>query len=274
MDLRRKSARLAYQADRKILNAEEEDHLRMDIPAHERLRPFKQRSPSSTPSIRRFAATTVAIFLGLFFITNMSAYSQIFMANLKEFTTPEVTMGPVVPEDTAEEVVRSVAPDDGIIPLNITPTTYENQIRIPSIQVDSHFLEPELGLESLLSENWNELEDQIRSTLLQGIVHYPGTANPGQKGNFFVTGHSSNVFWEASQYNTIFALLPRIEVGADVFVTYEQTQYHYRVTETKEVGPKDVSILEQGDDHHMTLMTCTPVGTTLKRFVVTAELDE
>jgi LPXTG-site transpeptidase (sortase) family protein len=268
-DLRDTTARLAFQADRKILHAEEEDHLRMDIPAHERLRKFKHKRPSSAPTIKRFALTTAAIFLGLFFITNMSAYSQIIMANIKDYTAEQETMGPVVPD---EDEVAIPLPEDGIFPLNITPTTYENQIRIPSIEVDSHFLEPELGIESLLSQDWNELENQIRSSLLQGIVHYPGTAEPGQKGNFFVTGHSSNVFWEVSPYNTIFALLPRIEVGADVFVTYEQNEYHYRVTETKEVGPNDVSILKQGSDSQMTLMTCTPVGTTLKRFVVTAEL--
>ena len=106
------------------------------------------------------------------------------------------------------------------------------------------------------------------------MVHYPGTALPGDKGNVFITGHSSNVFWEKSDYNTVFALLPKIEEGDDIFVSYDQVDYHYRVISKKEVTPKEVGILEQGDDKIMTLMTCTPVGTVLRRLVVTAELIE
>ena len=38
------------------------------------------------------------------------------------------------------------------------------------------------------------------------------------------------------------------------------------------LNPDDVSILKQGNDFKMTLMTCTPVGTSLKRLVVSADL--
>jgi len=171
----------------------------------------------------------------------------------------------------AKEVVEP-APEDGILPLNLAVTTYEDRIRIPAIDVNAPIQVPELGVESLKEQDWNALEDKIRDSLLQGVVHYPGTANPGQKGNVFITGHSSNVFWEPSAYNTIFALLPRLQEGNDIYITHNQQEYHYRVTSKKEVSPKDVSVLNQGNGYTMTLMTCTPVGTNLKRLVVIAEL--
>ena len=279
MSLRELTARLAFQVDRKILHAEEEDHYRADFSAHEKLKlPHKPKARAIAlpklpiSAIKRFALTAATIFMALFFLTNMSAYSQIFMANVQDYM--ESTTPPANTTEEPTETAPLIIPDDGILHLDITPTTYENQLRIPSINVDTRIVEPELGVESLLAEDWNQLEDQIRSSLLNGVVHYPGTAEPDQKGNFFLTGHSSNVFWEMSPYNTVFALLPRIQIDDDIYVTYDQTEYHYRVTDKKEVSPKDVSILAQGDNYIMTLMTCVPIGTTLKRLVIIAELIE
>jgi len=138
--------------------------------------------------------------------------------------------------------------------------------------VNAPIIEPKLGLEALKASDFTSLENEIHDALSQGVVHYPGTAEPGQKGNAFLTGHSSNVFWEFSPYNTVFALLPKIKVGDDIFVTHNSTEYHYRVIDTKEVQPTDVSALQQGDDYKLTLVTCTPVGTAYRRLVVTAEL--
>ncbi len=163
---------------------------------------------------------------------------------------------------------------DGLYPLDLRPVSYENRIVIPSIEVNAPVMEPSLGLDALKSEDWNALEDQIRSSLLQGVVHYPGTADPGQIGNAFFTGHSSNVFWEQSPYNTVFALLPKLKEGEDIYITFDQVEYHYKVTSKTEVSPKEVSILKQGDTKELTLMTCTPLGTTLRRLVVKAELVE
>ena len=281
------------------MNAQEEDHFRMDIPSSENLRTkgaitkaVKMRSPLR--SSLQFALSALLIYAALFAFTNAGAYSKIFMANVQEFfvedgavtaetaelaateAQPKVPVQPSQEELAALDIPETVTPEnlDGILPLAIRPTTYENRISIPAINIDSRIVEPTLGVEALLSSDWNELEDQIRSSLLQGIVHYPGTADPGEEGNAFLTGHSSNVFWEPSPYNTVFALLPRIAEGDEIYITYDQTEFHYIVTQTKEVSPKDVSILEQTEGPTLTLMTCTPVGTTLKRFVVTAELVE
>lgn len=282
---------LALQVDRRILHSDEADYLRMDIPAHEHLMcAALALTPTSAArswdSFKRFGITALVIYVGLFSITNAAAYSKIAISSLEAIplqTATNLTMDPwtgersfVVPEKPLTLANQSTSINtgstDNLAALLPTPASTNDRIVIPSLKVNAPVVEPTLGLESLKAKDFTSLEEQIHETLLQGVVHYPGTAEPGQKGNAFLTGHSSNVFWELSPYNTVFALLPKIKVGDDLYVTHDLTQYHYRVTDKKEVQPTDVSALQQGDDYKLTLVTCTPVGTAFRRLVVTAEL--
>jgi LPXTG-site transpeptidase (sortase) family protein len=55
-------------------------------------------------------------------------------------------------------------------------------------------------------------------------------------------------------------------------VYYGGDRHTYRVTKKYEVKPSDVSVLDQPTTQRIaTLMTCTPVGTTLRRLIVQAE---
>ena len=284
--------RLAFQVDRKILLLEEEDYLRLDLSAHEAAlvrKPLLGKARLSV--VKRFMCAAVFIYVALFGLTNAQAYAKIIHASILEkmeeqeaaieplqlmVLSTDPWTGELTSQETPKEETLAVLPigtsNERLLSLNLTPTSYEDRIRIPSIQVNAPVVETELGLDALEAKDWNTLEEQIRGTLLKGVAHYPGTAEPGKIGNAFYTGHSSNVFWEPSEYNTVFALLPKVKVGDDIYITHEQTEFHYRVISIKEVSPSDVSILEQGTAKHLTLMTCTPVGTTLKRLVVTAEL--
>ncbi|MEK9160087.1 MAG: sortase [Patescibacteria group bacterium] len=282
-------SRLAFQVDRKILALEEESYLRLDLSAHEAAL-LQLPAFSRFGGVKRFAATAAVIYLILFSLTNAPAYTKIISASIQHAQleqeanlTPlhlaslqtDPWTGAAIPEKAPEEALALLpaAPmQDQLLGLSLLPTTYDDRIRVPSLKINAQVVEPQLGLDSLQAKDWNTLEKQIQSSLLSGVVHYPGTAEPGKIGNAFYTGHSSNVLWEPSLYNTVFALLPDIEVGADIYITNNQKEYHYRVTSKKEVSPSDVSILKQGAAKTLTLMTCTPVGTALKRLVVTAEL--
>ncbi|MDF2378974.1 MAG: class E sortase [Candidatus Gracilibacteria bacterium] len=118
-------------------------------------------------------------------------------------------------------------------------------------------------------------ENKIQEALRTGTVHYPYTANPDQAGNVFITGHSSYYPWDEGQYKEIFALLHTLEVGDEYSIYFKGKKYTYRVTEMYEVQPDDVSVLEQPlGTYGSTLMTCSPVGTTLRRLIVKADLIE
>ena len=112
--------------------------------------------------------------------------------------------------------------------------------------------------------------------LKKGVVRYPGTARPGEVGNAFVFGHSSNYPWIKSEYNDIFALLDNLATGDEIIVFYDQVKYVYHVTDRATVKPGDVKTLESRDKtrKELSLMTCWPVGTTLERLIIFAELAE
>jgi LPXTG-site transpeptidase (sortase) family protein len=74
----------------------------------------------------------------------------------------------------------------------------------------------------------------------------------------------------------VFALLDNLEDGDDIIVFYNQKRYTYKVTDRATVKPGDVKVLESRDPSkkELSLMTCWPVGTTLERLIIFAELQE
>lgn len=113
--------------------------------------------------------------------------------------------------------------------------------------------------------------DMLRA-LEKGVARYPQTALPDQIGNVFLTGHSSNYWWEKGSYKTVFALLDRLVVGDMIYVKYNGVLYTYKVTSQKVVKPTETSVLNPTKDPTLSLMTCTPTGTSLLRRIVTASL--
>lgn len=111
-------------------------------------------------------------------------------------------------------------------------------------------------------------EAAIQKDLESGVVHYDNTALPGEPGNAVIFGHSSNDWWEPGNYKFVFVLLDKLVVGDTFTVNYNSKQYVYEVTETKVVEPTDLSVLSQGSTPEMTLITCTPPGTSWKRLII------
>ncbi|MBI2263149.1 sortase [Candidatus Berkelbacteria bacterium] len=112
---------------------------------------------------------------------------------------------------------------------------------------------------------------QILNYLEKGVVHFKGTALPGEKGNVFITGHSSNYPWRQSPYNTVFALLDKLEKKDQIALVYQNKKYLYEVAEVFTVKPKDVWVMQETEEPVLTLMTCYPLGTNLKRLIVRAK---
>ncbi|MCL5970561.1 MAG: sortase [Patescibacteria group bacterium] len=108
------------------------------------------------------------------------------------------------------------------------------------------------------------------------LIHYGGTAYPGDYGNTVIFGHSVlPYFFNPKDYKTIFSTLPSLSEGDEMFVTYEGITYRYLVEEMRVVEPNDVSILEQRyDDSYISLVTCVPPGTYEKRLWVKSRLTK
>lgn len=107
------------------------------------------------------------------------------------------------------------------------------------------------------------------------LAHFPGTAIPGEAGNSFITGHSVlPQFADPENYRAIFTKLSDLEVGDEVFVHLEDRTIHFSVQYAKVVNPKDLSVLSpiSANGKNLTLMTCVPPGTNIKRLVVITSL--
>ncbi|MBU1102223.1 sortase [Patescibacteria group bacterium] len=114
-------------------------------------------------------------------------------------------------------------------------------------------------------------QKELNDALNQGVIIYPGSALPGQDGEVFLSGHSSIFPWVKTQYGQVFTLLDKLEPGDIISLVYDHFQYDYRVIGKKILLPKEVNI-SNTKEPILTLMTCWPIGTALKRLVVRAEL--
>ena len=122
-----------------------------------------------------------------------------------------------------------------------------------------------------------ENEEVLQKALQDGAVHYPRTAEVGQRGNAYIFGHSSDYIWSSGNYKNVFELLPKINIGDEITVTdHDGRKFAYRVFETKVVKPSEVGVLNDQLTPRklLTLQTSYPLGTALRRFIVVAELIE
>jgi sortase A len=111
--------------------------------------------------------------------------------------------------------------------------------------------------------------------LSSGVVRYPGSARPWEQWNVFIFWHSSNFPWVKWKYNDVFVLLNNLQKWDEIITYYKQKKYVYKVKIKSVINPGEVGILKRNKwKKELTLMTCWPIGTTLKRKIVIAELVE
>jgi len=151
---------------------------------------------------------------------------------------------------------------------NVSPSA-ENPT-LPQIDDNSLYL-PIINIKAPIFWGVNNNPTEVADGLSKGLIQIKGTALPGEKGNVFITGHSSNYPWAKGNYNHVFALLNKVVVGDVVQVKYKNVDYIYKVSSIKSVEATDVSVMNSSSDSILTLMTCTPVGTSLRRLIVTAK---
>lgn len=122
---------------------------------------------------------------------------------------------------------------------------------------------------------WQQQENTILRALREGVVHYPGTALPGQLGNTFLTGHSSYYRDDPGKFNTVFAKLGELAIGDTYRIYYNSQEFTYQIVEEKIVLPREVDVLAQPDYAEVSsLMTCWPVNTNFKRKIFVANRIE
>lgn len=151
------------------------------------------------------------------------------------------------------------ATDPYLLALAGTP----NRLRIPSLGIDAPIVEASARTQAA-----------YKTALRQGVAHLPGTAEPGSAGNSYLFGHSSDLPWASGDYKNVFALLPEIKIGTTIYASDKDgNAYAFTAAGTRIVRGDDLSVLAApGNEKRMlTLQTSYPIGTALRRFIVTAD---
>ncbi len=115
----------------------------------------------------------------------------------------------------------------------------------------------------------------VMAAMNNGVAHYRingASAYPGEIGNTVITGHSAGDVYSSNPYKYIFSGLERLEDGDLIYINYNSTRYTYKVVKKEVVEPSNVaSLIVQTNKPLLTLVTCTPLGTSRYRLLVTAE---
>jgi LPXTG-site transpeptidase (sortase) family protein len=151
------------------------------------------------------------------------------------------------------------------LPIDTLDPIYEKEIFIPAIGVRAPLVEP-------VSDSQNVIE----ATLSSGAVIYPDTTDFGQYGNSVILGHSFNFPWLGNEYTQIFSHLDKLEEGDLIRIVSDGEIFKYVVTGSQTLSVKEANrlVAESTGTNTLHLLSCWPVGSSLYRIVVSAELIE
>jgi sortase A len=115
----------------------------------------------------------------------------------------------------------------------------------------------------------------IDNDLTRHLVNYQGTSIPAKNGNAVIFGHSTlPQLFNPKDYKTIFANVYKLKNEDNIYVMLNDVKYTYKIFKITVVDPENSSALVQDyDNSYLTLVTCTPPGTTWKRLIVKARLE-
>ena len=199
-----------------------------------------RRSRHFVPIISALVVMSLFLFL---------QFNRVIIAQVKSYISP----GSIA----AQNIILDPTLDTKVGP--------EPRLIIPKINVDAPVV---YDVPSLA-------EATIQNALKSGVIHYPipgASANPGEIGNSVFLGHSSNDVFDDGNYKFIFVQLEQMKTGDTFYINYNGTRYTYSVTSTETILPTEVTkLIRPADKPTATLVTCTPVGTAEKRFLVHAD---
>lgn len=205
-----------------------------------------QDSAKKVRKSRHFIPITAAACVMVLFL--FLQYNRVLFANVNAYISP----GNIDPANIIVDPTTTVA------------VSNEPKLIIPKINVDVPVI-----------YNTTPDYDSQMAAMAKGVAWFgiPGAnSHPGQVGNTVLSGHSSNDVLDKGDYKFIFAQLDHLQKGDLIYVNYKGTRYTYNVTKKEVVKPTDVeALIYETDKPVLTLITCTPLGTSLNRLLVTAE---
>jgi LPXTG-site transpeptidase (sortase) family protein len=135
-----------------------------------------------------------------------------------------------------------------------------------------HFITiPKLAVTAPIMFTTSTNQKTFLSLLKKGVLHYPGSALPGETGAVVILGHSSSPYWPKVNYDWVFSDLSKLEAGDIITLDFNGQKLQYKVV--------NKSVLNKGAElkpdltkskNMLELVTCWPPGHNRQRMVVEA----
>jgi LPXTG-site transpeptidase (sortase) family protein len=163
-----------------------------------------------------------------------------------------------------------------LAPKNDPNEFVDSQREIVAVDKEFSIVVPKIGANSRIISDVDPYNSQVyQRELTKGVAHAKGTVYPGQVGNSFYFAHSSDNFYNANRYNSVFYLLNKLEDGDLFYFVYKGETFKYKVIQVKIVSAESIDYIKGTTERKLaTLMTCWPAGTAIERLVVVGELVE
>lgn len=182
-------------------------------------------------------------------------------------TVLTITFFPVAKEEVKYGVDKVVG-----IKYSVEPSSDKKVKELKAPNTLFSILIPKIGASAPVFANIDSQKPaEFLPILKKGVAHAKGTQLPGQEGNVYLFAHSTDSFYNVGNYNAVFYLLGKLSKGDEIDIYYQNQRYIYDVQEVKVVGKEVTKYLgNYTSGNTLTLQTCYPPGTSLKRLIVTA----
>lgn len=207
------------------------------------------------------------LFALMFLIINWSSVSWVF--NYREmyglihgFFNP-YEESPLLANAAGIDISNATTPGRVILSTAYPYSSKSNSLEIPTI-----------GLVTPLVIGSSTNISALEKDLDKGVVYYPGSVLPGEKGQIIILGHSAPPNWPHIKHDWVFTDIEDLNVGEQIILYFNNTQYTYRIID-KKVIQKGEEIRANGLDatnNILTIVSCWPPGKDYKRMTVQAEL--
>lgn len=196
-------------------------------------------------------------------------------ANLAQLSQSNTTSTPseIASNEAAAQAAQQVSGNNSgnNVSLNLNSGSQINQGITAKLEIPANNISVPL--------TWTKNVKDFDNDLKKGLVHYPGTALPGEIGTSYISGHSSGYLWDKSPYKQVFAVLGQVKDGTSFKITATDNSgkvviYHYVVERRGEYAADDQAQFVNTADSIVALSTCWPVGTTARRLVLFGKLSQ
>jgi LPXTG-site transpeptidase (sortase) family protein len=139
----------------------------------------------------------------------------------------------------------------------------ENSVEIPLI-----------GIAVPVVETEGESEQEYLRALDQGVVLFPDSVSPGEKGLIVLLGHSAPPGWPKIKHDWVFSEIDKLEKDDEIIFYFNKREYLYKVTEKifLEIGQEIPEY--SSDESEIILLSCWPPGKNIRRIGVRGVLTK